>query len=90
MKEINIDVAGLGAVVLKEPTISQVKPFLSMMGEDTQGFLISILDVCVFDSNGKHIPDVTSKVGLSALVELTPKITELMGFDTPGEDEGED
>lgn len=84
MKSIKTSIPDLGQVELREPTVAQIKPFMGLMSTDTQAFLVAVLDVIVF-KDGKHIPDVTSQIGLSVLLDLMPRVTELLGFDAEGE-----
>jgi len=69
-----------GTLELREPSVSAVRPFLAMMGQDTQGFLLEVLNVSVY-ADGVLVENALEKIGLSKLADLTPMITELLGFD---------
>ncbi|RLC35850.1 hypothetical protein DRH27_06185 [Candidatus Falkowbacteria bacterium] len=89
MKVIQLNIAGIGDVELREPSLKAVRPFLSMMGTDTQGFMLEVLNVSVYQ-DGDQVKDVDELIGLSTLSELIPKITELLGFDNEDAEPGND
>jgi len=74
-----------GTLELREPSVSAVRPFLTLMGEDTQGFLLEVLNVSVY-ADGVLVDNALEKIGLSILSELTPMITTLLGFDEEKKD----
>lgn len=87
MKVIQLDpIDGIpGTLELREPPISAIRDKMGLMAEDTQSFLLEVLSVSLY-ADGASVPDVLDKIGLSELAELTPKITELLGFGGDEED----
>ncbi len=89
MKSLPIDfkIDGIdGSLELREPSVGVIKPHLHLMQEDTQAFMLEVLNVSLY-ADGKPVDNVLDKIGLSSLVELTPLVTELLGF---GEEEKKD
>ncbi|RLC39119.1 hypothetical protein DRH27_00535 [Candidatus Falkowbacteria bacterium] len=90
MRVLQTDIPGIGPCELREPLLKTVRPFLGLIGTDTQEFMINILNVCVYQGD-QHIANVDNVIGLSALQSLMPLLSELLGFDEePEGDEGND
>ncbi len=85
MKEIEVEVNGIGFCVLRGPSIAQIKDKMHMMESDTQGFLFEVLGVALIDGKGKIVP--LDLVPFTAMPGLMKNITELLGF---GDNQGED
>ncbi len=87
MKVISVDaIDGIpGSLELREPSISMIRDKMPMMATDTQAFMLEVLAVSLF-ADGVLVPDLLDKIGLSELTELTPKVTELLGFGDEGND----
>ncbi|RLC36041.1 hypothetical protein DRH27_05855 [Candidatus Falkowbacteria bacterium] len=89
MRSIETTIEGIGKVELREPPLKVVRPFLALMGSDTQGFMLEVLNVSVY-KDGEQVTGVDEKIGLSALSGLIPVITDLLGFDSEETDPGND
>lgn len=78
---IGFEIDGLGgSLELREPSVSAIRPFMHLMSEDTQSFLLEVLNVSLYMS-GQPVPDALDKIGMSELSRLIPLVTELLGFE---------
>ncbi len=85
MKEIKVEIDGIGSCALREPSIAQMRDKMHLMESDTQGFLLEVLGVALVDGKGKTVP--LDLVPFSAMPGLMTNVTELLGF---GDQQGED
>ena len=82
MKSIDIEliIDGLeGSFTFVEPSVSQVRPFLGLMEDDSQSFMIKVFEISLH-CDGKHVKNALDRVGLGAMMKVLPKLTELLGF----------
>lgn len=79
MKIISIEAEGIdGNLELREPTVREVMPLLAMIKKGGDEVFADLLDRVVF-LDGERLTDASEKIGSSEMMDLMPKVYEIIG-----------